>query len=156
MVELPQAKKAIECQWVFTAKYKSDEIVDKYKTRLVAKGYTGLTIERLLLMRPRWTLVRVILSLVVNLDWSLQQLDVKKAFLHDDMVKEMYMDPFLRFMTGGKSSYRGLSSVDWATQWISMVLNQPCQITLYSIKGKVTILYCLLFMLMTWLLHKVI
>jgi hypothetical protein len=35
------------------AKYKSDEIVDKYKTRLVAKGYTRLTIERLLLMRLR-------------------------------------------------------------------------------------------------------
>jgi hypothetical protein len=107
---------------VFTVKYKSNEIVDKYKTRLVAKGYTRLTIERLLLIRPRWKLVRVILSLVVNLDWSLQQLDVKKAFLYDDMVKEMYMDPFLRFMTGGKSSYRGLSSIDWATQWINMVI----------------------------------
>jgi len=107
---------------VFTVKYKSNEIVDKYKTRLVAKGYTRLTIERLLLIRPRWKLVRVILSLAVNLDWSLQQLDVKKAFLYDDMVKEMYMDPFLRFMTRGKSSYRGLSSIDWATQWINMVI----------------------------------
>ena len=37
--------------------------------------------------------VRVILSLVINLDWSLKQFDLKKAFLHGDLLEEVYMDP---------------------------------------------------------------
>ena len=36
--------------------------------------------------------VRVLLSLVANLDWSLFQFDVKNVFLHNDLDKEIYMD----------------------------------------------------------------
>lgn len=40
MVELPKDKKMVGCKWVFSVKYKSDGTIDRYKTRLVAKGYT--------------------------------------------------------------------------------------------------------------------
>ena len=40
----------------------------------------------------KMNIVRVILSLAVNLDWSLRQFDVKNAFLHHDMLEEVYMD----------------------------------------------------------------
>lgn len=36
--------------------------------------------------------VRVLLSLVANLDWPLQQFDVKNAFLHGKISEEVYMD----------------------------------------------------------------
>lgn len=29
----------VGCKWVFIVKYKLDETVERYKTRLVAKGY---------------------------------------------------------------------------------------------------------------------
>ena len=41
--------------------------------------------------------VRVLLSMAVNLDWPLQQLDVKKAFLTSDLEEEVYMDSLLGF-----------------------------------------------------------
>ena len=40
--------------------------------------------------------VRVILSLAINLDWSLK-FDVKNAFFLGDLLEEVYMDPPLRF-----------------------------------------------------------
>ena len=36
--------------------------------------------------------MRVLLSIAANLEWSLNQLDVKNAFLNDDLEEEMFMD----------------------------------------------------------------
>ena len=42
--------------------------------------------------------IRVLLSLAANLDWPLQQLDVKNAFLNGDLHKEVNMDSPPRFI----------------------------------------------------------
>ena len=39
LVDLPPSYKAIGCEWVLRKKLKPDGSVDKYKTRLVAKGF---------------------------------------------------------------------------------------------------------------------
>ena len=41
--------------------------------------------------------IRVLLSLAANLEWPLQQLDVKNTFLQGDLKVEVYMNPPLRF-----------------------------------------------------------
>ena len=40
VVDLPREKKVVGCKWVFTIKSKADGSVERYKTRLVAKGFT--------------------------------------------------------------------------------------------------------------------
>ncbi|KAL0282712.1 UNVERIFIED_CONTAM: Copia protein [Sesamum angustifolium] len=40
IVDLPDGKKHVGCNWVFTIKYKFDGTIERYKARLVAKGYT--------------------------------------------------------------------------------------------------------------------
>jgi hypothetical protein len=40
IVQLPKEKKPVGSKWVYKIKYNSDGTLERYKVRLVAKGYT--------------------------------------------------------------------------------------------------------------------
>ena len=81
-------------KWVFTVKYKADGEVERYKTRLVAQGFTqtyGIDYEETFAPVAKLNSIRVLLSLAVNLDRELHELDVKNAFLNGTLNEEVYM-----------------------------------------------------------------
>ena len=95
IVDLPKGKKPVGCKWVFTIKYKPDETLERYKTRLVVKGYTQtyrIDYQEIFAPIAKMNKVRILLSLAVNFDWLLLQFDVKNTFLHGDFEEEIYMD----------------------------------------------------------------
>ncbi|KAK9044876.1 hypothetical protein V6N11_058767 [Hibiscus sabdariffa] len=94
ITDLPQGKKTVGCKWIFVVKYNSNGGVERYKARLVARGFTqtyGLDFIETFAPVAKLNTVRVLLSLAVNCDWRLHQLDVKNAFLNGKLEEEVYM-----------------------------------------------------------------
>ena len=94
IVDPPRGKKIVGCKWVFTIKCNADGSVERYKVRLVAKGFTqtfGIDYQETFAPVAKINSIRILLSLAVNSDWPLHQLDVKNAFLNGDIKEEVFM-----------------------------------------------------------------
>ncbi|RVW31840.1 Retrovirus-related Pol polyprotein from transposon TNT 1-94 [Vitis vinifera] len=95
ITDLPVGKRPVGCKWIFTIKYKADRSVERFKARLVARGFTqsyGIDYQETFAPVAKLNTIRILLSLAVNQDWCLQQLDIKNVFLNGDLEKEVYME----------------------------------------------------------------
>jgi Reverse transcriptase (RNA-dependent DNA polymerase) len=68
--------------------------MEQYKTRLVAKGYTqtrDIDYHEIFAPVIKMNTVRILLSITVNNNWNLYQIDVKNTFLQGALEEEVYM-----------------------------------------------------------------
>ncbi|KAL0543967.1 hypothetical protein IC582_019077 [Cucumis melo] len=95
-VDLPHGKRLISCKWIYKIKTHSDSTIERYKVRLVAKGYSqeyGIDYEEIYAPVARMTSVRSLLATVAAKQWPLLQMDVKNTFLNGTLFEEVYMKP---------------------------------------------------------------
>jgi hypothetical protein len=94
VVERPYGCKPIGCKFVFKKKLRPDGTIERYKVRLVVKGYSEKEGEDYFdTYSPvaRLTIIRVLLSLAASHGLIVHQMDVKTAFLHGELDEEIYM-----------------------------------------------------------------
>nr|GFB86050.1 reverse transcriptase [Tanacetum cinerariifolium] len=95
LTTLPKGQKAIGVKWVYKAKKNAKGEVEKYKSRLVAKGYKqkhGIDYEEVFAPVARLETIRMIIAIAAQHKWKIHQMDVKSAFLNGFLEEEVYVE----------------------------------------------------------------
>jgi hypothetical protein len=94
--ELPLGRKALPSRWVFKIKRTQTGAIEKYKSRVVTKGFhqkEGVDYTEVFAPGSSQVTLRMLLSIAAKQDLEVHQLDVKTAFLNGDLAEEVYLTP---------------------------------------------------------------
>ena len=104
-MDLPPGCKPLGYKWIFKRKMKADGSIDKYKARLVVKGYRqteGIDYFDTYSPVTRITSIRLIIALAALYNLEIHQMDVKTAFLNGELNEEIYMEQPEGFVAPGQ------------------------------------------------------
>lgn len=94
LVEKPKDQKLIDNKWVFKVKRHPDESIERYKARVVARGFTqehGIDYEETFSPVVRFTSIRIMLAIAAQNRFKVKQFDVATAFLYGELEEDVYM-----------------------------------------------------------------
>jgi hypothetical protein len=95
LVALPKGRKPISCKWVFKIKHGVDGEMERYKARLVVRGFTqtfGVDYNETFAPVAKLVSIHCIFALTTIEDMEIHQMDVKIAILNGDLGEEIYME----------------------------------------------------------------
>ncbi len=95
LVPLPGGRKPVSCKWVFKIKQGTNGEVERYKARLVARGFTQtyeVDYNETFAPVAKFMSICCILALAALEDMEIHEMDVKTAFLNGELEEEIYME----------------------------------------------------------------
>ena len=107
LTELPKGKRVLRNKWVYKLKLGDAGNPPRYKARIVWKGFQqkiGVDFDEIFASVVKMASIRTMLSIAASVDLEVKQLDVKTAFLHGDLEKEIYMQQPDGFIKKGKEN----------------------------------------------------
>jgi hypothetical protein len=131
----------------------TDGHISRYKSRLVSKGFQqvhGIDYDETFTPVEKMDSIRLTLSIVATKGWEFNQMDMKNAFLHDDLSEETYMEKPHGFMQDSslvcrlKTSLYGLKQAPmaWYAEMDSYLLSQNAsQTQMFTCSGRLTHFY---------------
>lgn len=101
----PNSKKnVVGCRWIFKIKRLPNGSIDRYKARLIAKGFNQRScVDYYDTFSP--VTARLVISIAISQGWSLCQLDVNNAFLQGHLVEDVFMAQPPDFIDRDNPSY---------------------------------------------------
>jgi hypothetical protein len=95
LVPLPKGRNIVRCRWIFQTNMAANGEISKYKSRLVAKGYSqvhGIDYTETFAPVAKMDSIRLVLAIAASRHWEVHHMDVKSDFIHGDMKEEIYME----------------------------------------------------------------
>lgn len=94
MTDVPKGQTIIDCKWTYKLKRDANGNVQRYKARLVARGFRqkeGIDYHETYSPIVRFDSIRTILAIAACRRMDIQKFDVKTAFLYGKIEEEIYM-----------------------------------------------------------------
>jgi transposase InsO family protein len=95
IINKPNNKNIISTRWVFVKKMNENGELQKYKARLVARGFEqihGIDYNETFAPVVRLNSIRIIFSIAVQFNMQIHQMDVKTAFLNGYLDEDIYIE----------------------------------------------------------------
>jgi hypothetical protein len=96
LVTCPPRVHPITCKWVYKVKTHSDGSLERYKVRLVVRGFQqehGRDYDETFALVAHMTTICTLPVVASVRGWSISQLDVKNTFLNGELHENVYMRP---------------------------------------------------------------
>lgn len=95
-------------KWIFRIKRGADGSIQRYKARLVTKGYhqhPSVDFFETFSLVAKSSTIRVVLGVAISKQWAIRQLDFNNAFLNGRLDEEVYMTQSPGYVDESKSDY---------------------------------------------------
>ena len=95
LVPRPDERKVIGVKWIYKAKMNPNGTVNKYKARLVARGFaqeSGVDYFETFALVARFDTIRLLIALAAQKKWKIHQLDIKSAFLNGELEEDVFVE----------------------------------------------------------------
>lgn len=115
LTKKPEGTKLVGCRWL----YKPKEVVvgaesTKHKASLVVQGFTqveGVDYTEAFSPIVKYTSIRILLSIVVQIDMHLEKMDIKTTFLHEHLKEKIYMRKPKEYVLQGSEDSLSLEKI---------------------------------------------
>ncbi|WIA35441.1 hypothetical protein OEZ86_003881 [Tetradesmus obliquus] len=94
LMQLPAGHKALDVKWVFKIKRHADGKIERYKARLVVKGFQqreGIDYTEVYAPVSQHSTFRILLALAAQYGFALHHIDITTAFLNGELEEEVYV-----------------------------------------------------------------
>ncbi|CAI7833830.1 unnamed protein product [Closterium sp. NIES-53] len=152
LVELPKGRRPISSKWVFKVKSEADGALERFKSRLVAKGFQQkerVDFGEVFVPIAKPMTLRTSLAGAAMKGWYMKQMDITTTFLNGVLLEDIYMAQPVGYEDGTSRPYAMFQPVGCSILVQIACAHPPVELTLPSsiARGPVSAGFVVLFRL---------